>query len=87
MSEQLTPARYIREHIFEVATQWEFAAMLGYEQATISRFETGTCPFSSGAQRKIRDLAAKRGIDWDNNWFFDVPNSPRPCKVNRTRAA
>lgn len=60
--------------------------MIDYEQATISRFESGM-PFSASAQRRIRDLAAKKGIDWDNNWFFDVPNSPRPCKVNRTRAA
>lgn len=68
----ITPARFIREHVFAVRTQHEFADLLGYEQPTISRFENGL-PFSAEAQKRIRDLASKRKVRWDNNWFFDVP--------------
>lgn len=70
----MTPARYIREHVFGIRTQREFAEALGYEQATISRFEGGH-PFSAEAQKRIRELAARCGVDWDNNWFFEVPPS------------
>jgi transcriptional regulator with XRE-family HTH domain len=66
------PARFIRLHVFGFATQAEFAQALGYEQATISRFERGM-PFSSEAQKRIRELAQRRGIKWDNNWFFEAP--------------
>lgn len=72
--ETMTPARFIRVNVFGFDTQTEFARELGYEQPQISRFESGT-PFSSEAQSRIRKLALKRGIAWDNNWFFEVPSS------------
>jgi transcriptional regulator with XRE-family HTH domain len=71
-----TPARFIREQVFRLRTQQEFADALGYEQPTISRFENGL-PFSASAQRRIRELAAQRGVPWNNNWFFEVPAPPR----------
>lgn len=71
----LTPARFIREHVFGVDTQDAFAALLGYRQATISRFETGEQPLSTKAQERIRQLARRRKVTWDNNWFFEVPKS------------
>jgi transcriptional regulator with XRE-family HTH domain len=74
MSNAMTPARFIRKSVFGIQTQEEFASLLDYEQATISRFENGV-PFSSEAQRRIRMLAEMRKIDWDNNWFFEVPCS------------
>lgn len=73
MTDACTPARFIREKIFRFGTQREFAEALGYEQATISRFESGLA-FSSVAQLRIRKLAAERGIRWNNNWFFEVPS-------------
>ena len=72
---QTSPARFIRECVFGVKTQDEFAQMLGYQQATISRFETGEQPLSTKAQERIRHLARRRRIDWDNNWFFEVPKN------------
>ena len=72
MSQTLTPARFIREHVFGLKTQDEFARLLGYQQATISRFETGQ-PLSTKAQERIRRLARCRQVKWDNNWFFEVP--------------
>lgn len=81
----MTPARFIREAVFGIQTQREFASLLQYEQATISRFENGV-PFSSEAQRRIRTLAQLRKIDWDNNWFFEVPPVGRPPLAERAEA-
>lgn len=75
MSHMLTPARFIRERVFNVETQEEFARLLGYRQATISRFETGEQKLSTKAQERIRKLALKKRLPWDNNWFFEVPKS------------
>ncbi len=69
----MTPMRFIREHIFLMSTQSEFARLLGYRQATISRFENGMA-ISSGAQGRIRAKAKEMNIPWDNNWFFDIPD-------------
>lgn len=74
MSTSPSPAVFIRTHVFGVKTQEEFGYELGYTQAQISRFENGL-PFSRNAQERIRDLARKRKIAWDNNWFFEVPKS------------
>lgn len=68
----MTPAMFIRTEVFGFHSQEEFAEALGYTQASISRFESGEA-FSSAAQKKIRDLAAARGVAWDNNWFFEAP--------------
>jgi len=81
-----TPAKHIRECVFGIRTQSEFADLLGYEQATVSRFENGM-PFSSGAMKRIRELAAKRAIKWDNNWFFEAPKPSRPCRRTGKSAA
>lgn len=70
----MTPARYIRESIFGIPTQHQFAAMLGYSQANISRFESDR--LSREAQERIRDLAKGRGIKWNDSWFFEVPGQP-----------
>ena len=73
MSTQKNPAQFIREDVFGIKTQKAFADVLGYEQATISRFENGTRRLTVEAQSRIRAAAKKRRIKWDNNWFFDVP--------------
>jgi hypothetical protein len=73
MSETVTPARYIRECVFCVPTQWQFAEMLGYAQATVSRMETGEIQLGPKAQRRIRDLAKQRRVSWNDSWFFEVP--------------
>ena len=75
------PAQFIREDVFGIKTQKAFAELLGFEQATISRFECGTRPLTREAQDRIRAAAKKRRIKWDNNWFFEVPrkDEPRSC--------
>lgn len=87
-----TPARYIREDVFKCATQQEFADLLGFEQATISRWESGERRMNRTAQEKIRAAAKARGLRWDNNWFFEVPikrprNGRVPAVVSQPRAA
>ncbi|MCF6200148.1 MAG: helix-turn-helix domain-containing protein [Hyphomicrobiaceae bacterium] len=69
----MMPMKFIREHIFKISTQSEFADLLGYRQATISRFENGMA-ISSGAQGRIREKAKEMNIPWDNNWFFVIPD-------------
>jgi hypothetical protein len=73
MSTRKTPAQHIREDVFQIRSQREFAELLGYEQATISRFETGARRLTVEAQMRIQAAAKKRRIKWDNNWFFEVP--------------
>jgi transcriptional regulator with XRE-family HTH domain len=76
---QITPAQYIRTHVFRCETQEEFAHLLGYNQSQISRFERRT--LSRQAQERIRDAAKKKKIRWDDRWFFEVPKSVcRDCR-------
>lgn len=72
MSAPTSPGLYIRTKVFGFASQRAFAEALGYEQPTVSRWENGEA-FSSEAQRRIRKLASEKKIEWDNNWFFEVP--------------
>jgi transcriptional regulator with XRE-family HTH domain len=83
MTENCTTFRFIRESVFGISTQHEFAKLLRYEQATVSRFESGARRMSLDAQERIRALARRRGIRWDNNWFFEIPEDfPRVADPN-----
>lgn len=73
MAELSTPFRFIREQVFKVPTQDAFAEMLGYTQAQISRLESGSRRISRSTQDRIRDLARKRDVKWQDKWFFEVP--------------
>ena len=76
---QITPALFIRTHVFKVETQEEFARLIGYNQSQISRFERFGFR-SIRAQQRIREVAKKKKIRWDDNWFFEVPKSvTRDC--------
>jgi transcriptional regulator with XRE-family HTH domain len=65
--------RYIRKHVFHV-TQTEFAELAGVAQATVSRWENGVAP-SLGEMHAIREAAKSRGIAWNDDWFFEIPES------------
>lgn len=77
MNELSTPARFIRERIFGVETQGEFAGLLGYSQSTISRVETGRVRLDREFMDRVRELAKLRGIKWNDSWFFEVPERRR----------
>lgn len=63
--------KHIRTQIFRV-TQAEFASIVGVAQASISRWESGAAP-SLTELRAIRMAALKRGINWNDRYFFEVP--------------
>ncbi|NTS30698.1 helix-turn-helix transcriptional regulator [Phyllobacterium sp. BT25] len=63
--------KHIRKHIFKV-TQAQFASLAGVGQPSVSRWENGIAP-SLDEMQAIRRAAAERGIDWDDSWFFEVP--------------
>lgn len=64
----MSAIRFIRSEVFGV-TQAEFAVLSGVTQATVSRWESGGSP-NLEELRAIRDAALKRGIEWQDEWFF-----------------
>lgn len=66
------PLKVIRKNILNL-TQAEMAALTGAAQATVSRWETGELEPDRAHLAKIRAEAAKRGIEWSDTWFFEVP--------------
>jgi hypothetical protein len=68
----LSPMAYIRKHVFGVS-QATMAAIAGASQGTISRWESGEHSPDSRALAAVRAEARRRGHDWDDRWFFDMP--------------
>lgn len=71
-SRPVSPASFIRKHIFGCRSQEEFGHLIGYTQVSVCRWENGL-QIARDAQESIRNAASARGIKWDNNWFFEVP--------------
>jgi transcriptional regulator with XRE-family HTH domain len=69
---QAVPIVHIRQAIFGCDTQAAFAGLIGVTQPTVSRWENGVEP-DRAAMARIREAAVDRGIDWDDRWFFEVP--------------
>ena len=72
----MSALRFIRKHVFQV-TQTEFAELAGVAQASVSRWENdleGVSP-SLDEMRAIRRAAVNRGLEWDDRWFFEVPDT------------
>lgn len=72
-----TPFHFIRVEVFGVESQDEFARLLNYSQAQVSRFETGERKMSTECQERIIALAGKQKRPFDANWFFAVPDWAR----------
>jgi transcriptional regulator with XRE-family HTH domain len=68
------PLFHIRKKVFGV-TQAEMALIAGVSQATISRWEEGRQSPDHDALARIRSRATKRGIPWDDRWFFEAPET------------
>ncbi len=60
----------IRTKVFNAANQAEFAAEIEVSQSTVSRWENGAAP-SLHEMQKVRAAAVRRGIDWNDTWFFE----------------
>lgn len=59
-------------------TQIEMACVAGVNQSTVSRWERGQLEPSRSEMDAIRQLAAERGIEWDDRWFFEGPPADLP---------
>jgi transcriptional regulator with XRE-family HTH domain len=68
----MTPLLYIRRCVFG-ATQAQMAEIAAVSQTTISKWEDGTHTPPSDALGRIRAEAAKRGLPWNDSWFFECP--------------
>lgn len=75
MYSSMNAVKHIRERVFKL-TQAPFAALAGVSQPTVSRWEEADCQGSEPTREqmaRIRAAAIKRGIEWDDRWFFEVP--------------
>lgn len=62
--------RRIRCKVFKI-TQAEMAAIADTRQATISRWESNKLRPSLAQLARIRAEARRRGLKWDDSWFFE----------------
>lgn len=67
----MNPMQFIIERVFEMS-QRAFSREIGVAQPTVHGWvDKGYCHYEH--QVKIRGLAKKRGLPWDDKWFFTVP--------------
>lgn len=71
---------HIRQSIFGVK-QSEFAAIAGVTQGTVSRWEQGRWEPTREQLASIRDEAGRRGIEWDDGWFFEPVPAPQEARA------
>lgn len=68
----MNPVLFIRKHILQL-TQVELADTLDYKQASVSRWEAQGY-FPADVQPKVRALCLEACPDWQDSWFFEVPD-------------
>lgn len=68
--------RHIRKSVLGL-TQSDMALIAEVSQGTISKWENSDGPDQIGPSRvemaRIRAEAIKRGLSWDDSWFFESP--------------
>lgn len=69
----MSAIEYIRRHVFGLS-QALFAEIANVSQATVSRWEAGGLEPDREQMRSIRDEARRRGLPWQDDWFFDAPS-------------
>ena len=70
----MTPMLFIRRRVFQ-ATQAAMADIACVSQGTVSKWERGELSPNSTELQRIRAAAQNRGHQWDDSWFFEVPNA------------
>jgi transcriptional regulator with XRE-family HTH domain len=73
------PIRHIREKVLGL-TQAQLAELTGVSQGTVSRWEQGKLEPTRDELRKMREAAQRKGVAWDDAWFFDLPKRPNRRK-------
>ena len=69
----MNPLLHIRKNVFDV-TQVEMAAIAEVSQGTVSKWESGALAPDRHELGRIRQEAARRGLTWDDAWFFEAPS-------------
>lgn len=70
------PIEHIRRNILKLK-QDEFAEIAGTSQGTVSRWETGGLEPDRSQMDRIRSEVFRRGLPWDDGWFFQAPADDR----------
>lgn len=70
----MSPFAYIRIEVF-CLSQKKFAAMIGVNQGTVSRWDNGTNHPDYAGLQIIREQAKAQGLAWNDSWFFEAPES------------
>lgn len=68
----MNPIRAIRLHVFR-CSQSDLARATGIRQSVISRWESGILDPRLADAARIRAEAMKRGLPWNDGWFFEPP--------------
>jgi transcriptional regulator with XRE-family HTH domain len=85
--ERDSPIRWVRRNVFRV-TQEELAAIGGVSRPRVCCYESrGEAPPYDFLKR-VRDEARARALDFDADWFFEVPmGAPSACVEAAVRVA
>jgi len=74
----------IRLNVFDGISQASFGEIAGTTQATVSRWETGELSPNSEQMGRIRAEANKRGLSWNDQWFFESPETHRSLRADKS---
>jgi transcriptional regulator with XRE-family HTH domain len=68
----MSSLRHIRKNVLGLS-QAEFAAIADVSQGTVSKWENDELNPNRDEMARIRDEARRRGLDWNDSWFFECP--------------
>lgn len=74
----MTPMLHVRKTVLDL-NQAELAKIAGTSQGTVSKWETGELEPDRDQLALIRAEIHRRGIDWDDRWFFEAPEHVAPA--------
>lgn len=69
----MNPILHIRTKVLDL-TQAEFARIAAVSQGTVSKWENGELRPDTAELSRIRDEARRRGVDWEDRWFWEAPS-------------
>ncbi|MDE2099584.1 MAG: helix-turn-helix domain-containing protein [Patescibacteria group bacterium] len=64
---------HIRQTVFGGISQAAFGDIAGTTQTTVSRWESGLLEPDRKQMELIRTAAVSSGKEWDDSWFFEIP--------------
>lgn len=72
----MTPMLHVRKAVLGIS-QAEMARIALVSQGTVSKWEAGELEPNRDQLGLIRSDIQRRGIEWDDGWFFDVPSGAK----------